>query len=161
MSIAATSVGLLLVANPVGNLPIYLSFTTGDRKSDLAIARICAVTVAVTLLVSDWLGNPLMRAFGISIGAFQAAGGLILLLIGLSMLRSQTSSIHHDPASVTRDADSALKGVVPLGIPLIAGPGSIALVLATPGSVQPRRPRGAEHLHTPGEPAGVPRVLRG
>ncbi|MEX1323835.1 MAG: MarC family protein [Synechococcaceae cyanobacterium] len=132
MSLAVTSVGLLLVANPIGNLPIYLSFTSGDRRSDLAIARTCAITVAVTLLVSDWLGNALMRAFGISIGAFQAAGGLILLLIGLSMLRSQTSAIHHDPASVARDADSALKGVVPLGIPLIAGPGTIALVLASP-----------------------------
>jgi multiple antibiotic resistance protein len=48
------------------------------------------------------------------------------------MLRSETSAIHHDPDSVERDADSALKGVVPLGIPLIAGPGTIAIVLASP-----------------------------
>jgi multiple antibiotic resistance protein len=78
------------------------------------------------------VGKPLLRLFGISVGAFQAAGGVILLLIGLSMLRSQTSAIHHDPASVERDAGSSLKGVVPLGIPLIAGPGTIAVVLASP-----------------------------
>jgi multiple antibiotic resistance protein len=132
MSLAVTAVGMFLVANPIGNLPIYLSFTSGDRREDLAIARSCALTVAVTLLLSDWLGKPLLQAFGISVGAFQAAGGLILLLIGLSMLRSETSAIHHDPDSVERDADSALKGVVPLGIPLIAGPGTIAMVLASP-----------------------------
>lgn len=123
---------MVLVANPIGNLPIYLSFTSGNRRSDLAIARSCALTVAITLLLSDWLGKALLQLFGISVEAFQAAGGLILLLIGLSMLRSETSAIHHDPASVERDADSALKGVVPLGIPLIAGPGTIALVLAAP-----------------------------
>ncbi|MEB3322111.1 MAG: MarC family protein [Synechococcaceae cyanobacterium] len=132
MSLAVTAVGLFLVANPIGNLPIYLSFTTGDRRGDLAIARSCALTVAITLLVSDWVGMGLLKAFGISVGAFQAAGGLILLLIGLSMLRSETSAIHHDPASVERDSDSALKGVVPLGIPLIAGPGTIAMLLAAP-----------------------------
>lgn len=132
MSLAVTAVGMFLVANPIGNLPIYLSFTTGDRRGDLAIARSCAFTVAITLLLSDWVGKTLLRAFGISVEAFQAAGGLILLLIGLSMLRSETSAIHHDPDSVERDADSALKGVVPLGIPLIAGPGTIALVLASP-----------------------------
>ncbi len=132
MSLAVTAVGILVVANPIGNLPIYLSFTSGNRRSDLAIARSCALTVAITLLLSDWLGQALLNLFGISIEAFQAAGGLILLLIGLSMLHSETSAIQHDPASVERDADSALKGVVPLGIPLIAGPGTIALVLAEP-----------------------------
>lgn len=132
MSLAVTAVGMFLVANPIGNLPIYLSFTSGDRREDLAIARSCAFTVAITLLLSDWVGKALLRAFGISVEAFQAAGGLILLLIGLSMLRSETSAIHHDPKSVERDADSALKGVVPLGIPLIAGPGTIAIVLASP-----------------------------
>ncbi len=132
MSLAVTAVGMFLVANPIGNLPIYLSFTSGDRREDLAIARSCAFTVAITLLLSDWVGKALLRAFGISVEAFQAAGGLILLLIGLSMLRSETSAIQHDPKSVERDADSALKGVVPLGIPLIAGPGTIAIVLASP-----------------------------
>ena len=132
MSLAVTAVGMFLVANPIGNLPIYLSFTSGDRREDLAIARSCALTVAITLLLSDWVGKALLRAFGISVGAFQCAGGLILLLIGLSMLRSETSAMHHDPESVERDADSALKGVVPLGIPLIAGPGTIAIVLASP-----------------------------
>lgn len=132
MSLAVTAVGMFLVANPIGNLPIYLSFTSGDRREDLAIARSCAFTVAITLLLSDWVGKALLRAFGISVEAFQAAGGLILLLIGLSMLRSETSAIHHDPDSVERDAESALKGVVPLGIPLIAGPGTIAIVLASP-----------------------------
>ena len=100
----------MLERDPHRHWSIYLSFTSGDRREDLAIARSCALTVAVTLLLSDWVGKALLQAFGISVGAFQAAGGLILLLIGLSMLRSETSAIHHDPDSVERDADSSLMG---------------------------------------------------
>lgn len=60
------------------------------------------------------------------------AGGLIVVLIGLSMLRSEPSKVHHDPDSVERDQNSAVKGIVPLGIPLLAGPGTLTLVIADP-----------------------------
>jgi small neutral amino acid transporter SnatA (MarC family) len=59
------------------------------RHEDLAIARSCAITVAITLLLATWLGDGILSLFGISPAAFQAAGGLILVLIGLSMLRSK------------------------------------------------------------------------
>ena len=87
MSLLNTAIGIFTVANPIGNLPIYLSFTDGDQKTDKAIARNSAFTFLIALLLATWLGNDLLAIFGISQGAFQISGGLIVILIGLSMLR--------------------------------------------------------------------------
>jgi multiple antibiotic resistance protein len=132
LSLLHTAVGVFTIANPIGNLPIYLSFTDGERRRDQAIARSAAFTFVVALLLSTWIGNGLLDFFGISRAAFQVAGGVIVVLIGLSMLRSKTPPEHHDPESVERDKSSAVKGVVPLGIPLLAGPGTLTVVMAAP-----------------------------
>ena len=132
MSLLHTAVGVFTIANPIGNLPIYLSFTNGNHRQDRAIARSAAFTFIIALLLSTWIGNGLLDFFGISRGAFQIAGGVIVALIGLSMLRSQTPPEHHDPESIARDQSSSVKGVVPLGIPLLAGPGTLTVVIADP-----------------------------
>lgn len=132
MSLLHTAVGIFTISNPIGNLPIYLSFTDGNKRKDRAIARSSALTFLIALLLADWLGNDLLNFFGISRAAFQVAGGLIVVLIGLSMLRSEPSKVHHDPDSVERDQNSSVKGIVPLGIPLLAGPGTLTLVIADP-----------------------------
>ncbi|QVV66441.1 MarC family protein [Synechococcus sp. LA31] len=132
MSLLHTAVGIFTIANPIGNLPIYLSFTDGNKRKDRAIASSAAFTFLIALLLADWLGNDLLNFFGISRAAFQVAGGLIVVLIGLSMLRSEPSKVHHDPDSVDRDQNSSVKGIVPLGIPLLAGPGTLTLVIADP-----------------------------
>ena len=134
MSLLHTAVGIFTISNPIGNLPIYLSFTSGNKRQDRAIARSCAFTFLISLLLATWLGNDLLSFFGISRPAFQVAGGLIVVLIGLSMLRSETSKVHHDPKSVERDQNSAVKGIVPLGIPLLAGPGTLTVVIADPSA---------------------------
>ena len=132
MSLLHTAVGVFTISNPIGNLPIFLSFTNGNPRQDLAIARSAAFTFVVALLLSTWIGSGLLDFFGISRGAFQIAGGLIVVLIGLSMLRSTPPKEHHDPESVSRDQNSPIKGVVPLGIPLLAGPGTLTVVIADP-----------------------------
>ena len=132
MSLLNTGVAIFTIANPIGNLPIYLSFTNGDRRRDRAIARSASATFLVALLLSTWIGNGLLEFFGISRAAFQAAGGLIVVLIGLSMLRSQPAPEHHNPATEEADQDSPVKGIVPLGIPLLAGPGTLTVVIADP-----------------------------
>ena len=132
MSLLHTAIGVFTIANPIGNLPIYLSFTDGNPRLDRAIARSAALTFTIALLLSTWIRNGLLEFFGISRGAFQIAGGVIVVLIGLSMLRSQTPPEHHDPESIARDQSSSVKGVVPLGIPLLAGPGTLTVVIADP-----------------------------
>ena len=132
MSLLNTGVAIFTIANPIGNLPIYLSFTNRERRRDRAIARSASATFLVALLLSTWIGNGLLEFFGISRAAFQAAGGLIVVLIGLSMLRSQPAPEHHNPATEEADQDSPVKGIVPLGIPLLAGPGTLTVVIADP-----------------------------
>ena len=132
MSLLNTGVAIFTIANPIGNLPIYLSFTNGERRRDRAIARSASATFLVALLLSTWIGNGLLEFFGISRAAFQAAGGLIVVLIGLSMLRSQPAPEHHNPATEEADQDSPVKGIVSLGIPLLAGLGTLTVVIADP-----------------------------
>ena len=134
MSLLHTAVGIFTISNPIGNLPIYLSFTTGNKRQDRAIARSSALTMLIALLLATWLGNDLLGFFGIGRPAFQVAGGLIVVLIGLSMLHSEPSKVHHDPKSVERDQNSSVKGIVPLGIPLLAGPGTLTVVIAYPSA---------------------------
>ena len=134
MSLLHTAVGIFTISNPIGNLPIYLSFTDGNRRKDRAIARSSAITFLISLMLATWLGNDLLGFFGISRSAFQVAGGVIVVLIGLSMLRSEPSKVHHDPESIERDQNSAVKGIVPLGIPLLAGPGTLTVVIADPNA---------------------------
>ena len=132
MSLLNAAIGIFTVANPIGNLPIYLSFTDGERSHDRAIARSSSITFLVALLIATWLGNEMLDIFGISRGAFQIAGGLIVVLIGISMLRAKPPEEHHDPDSVDRDKSSSVKGVVPIGIPLLAGPGTLTVAIADP-----------------------------
>ena len=57
-----------------------------------------------------------------------------MVLIGLSLPHSEPSKVHHDPKSVERDQNSSVKGIVPLGIPLLAGPGTLTVVIADPSA---------------------------
>ena len=134
MSLLHTAIGVFTISNPIGNLPIYLALASGNSRQDLAIAQSASLTFVIALLVAAWVGSGLLEFFGISRGAFQIAGGLIVVLIGLSMLRSQTPPEHHDPESVSRAQSSTVKGVVPLGIPLLAGPGTLTVVIADPST---------------------------
>ena len=134
MSLLHTAVGIFTISNPIGNLPIYLSFTSGNKRQDRLIARSSAFTMLIALLLATWIGNDLLSFFGIGRPAFQVAGGLIVVLIGLSMLHSEPSKVHHDPQSIERDQNSSVKGIVPLGIPLLAGPGTLTVVIADPSA---------------------------
>ncbi len=81
-------------------------------------------------------GEYIFRMFGITLPAFEIAGGIILLLIGLDMLeakRSPTQEVSGETAEAATKEDA---GIVPLGIPMLAGPGSITSVMVLVGQVQ-------------------------
>jgi multiple antibiotic resistance protein len=95
-------------------------------------ALVCAASVMIILVVTTWIGLDLLKFFGISIGAFQGAGGIIVLLIGLSMLKGKAHNHEHDstdnpPPPVTTTNNIA---VVPLAMPIIAGPGAMTALIA-------------------------------
>lgn len=120
---------LFSMMNPIGNVGIFVGMTA-DRGAAEAqkIAWKCALACAVTLLVVIWTGGLLLKFFGITVDELRAAGGIIVMLIGLQMLFNKsghkTSDAEADDAK-TRESIA----VVPLAIPIVAGPGTIATVL--------------------------------
>lgn len=119
-------VGLLAIVDPLGAIPVFLILTARQSaETKRATIRITVLSVFSVLIVSLFLGEWILSALGISINAFRCAGGLVLLLMALSMLQSnltaseEVESLHNDDTI----------GLVPLTIPLLAGPGAISTVI--------------------------------
>lgn len=120
--------GLLTIVNPIGAIPLFLVATRDyTPKQRRAVARTAALTVMVTLLVAGTFGEPILRFFGISLPSFRVGGGILILLMGISMLQAQSSEAKHGPEERKYMEEEQAVAVVPLGIPLLSGPGSIAL----------------------------------
>ena len=121
---------LFAIMNPFGNVAIFLSVTAdrdaGERRK---IAMMTAAAVLITLLVAAVLGQQILALFGISMGSFRIAGGLIILLLALSMLHAQPSTVHHSSAEEQEGKTKDNPAIFPLAIPIIAGPGSMATVI--------------------------------
>lgn len=122
-------IALLVVCNPLSALPAVLKITKHQsiqekKKTGLT----AAIAVGIILIVSAWIGKPLLGAFGIKLPAFQIAGGLVLLLLAFSMLSAQESDMKQTlEEQKERRSDSG--AIVPLAIPIIAGPGAISTVI--------------------------------
>src|SRR5262245_14871645 len=118
-------VTLFLVINPFASLPIFMALTaTFDRAQQRRIA-LTAVLAAFALLVFFVVGgNFLLRRIGIAIRAFQIAGGIVIFLWGLEMVRGQLGGA----TNTTEESHRAL-ALYPLAFPLIAGPGAFITVI--------------------------------
>jgi len=120
-------VALLAITDPPGAVPVYLSLTAAMSAEQRRQAPWrAAMAVAMILLISAALGNLLLKFFGVSLPAFQAAGGLLIVLMGLEMLRGAPTKVQDESR---RDESLEDHILVPLAMPLIAGPGAIATVI--------------------------------
>lgn len=120
---------VFFTVDPFAAVPLYLSMTAGDSPAQRRRTALkAALTVAVVLLVFALAGSVIFRLFGISIGAFRVAGGLLLFLMALDMMRAHRSDTRTSDAEVAEGADKSEAGIVPLGLPMLAGPGAIATV---------------------------------
>jgi multiple antibiotic resistance protein len=120
-------VALLAISNPLGALPVFLAITervTAGERSRAALRAASAATLILAL--AALAGRPILAAFGISMPALQAAGGLVILLMGLEMLHGAPTRVQHDDPKQQAADDRVL---VPLAMPLLAGPGAITTVL--------------------------------
>jgi multiple antibiotic resistance protein len=121
---------LFAIMNPLGNTAIFLSVTAERSPAERnRIAWTTAVAVLITLLVTALLGEQILALFGISLGAFRTAGGVIILLIALAMLHARQSGVHHSAQEETEGQHKDDPAVFPLAIPMIAGPGTMATVI--------------------------------
>jgi len=120
---------LFSMTNPIGNLGIFAGLTSDRPPAEARrVALTCAVAVAVTLLVVTWTGSAILAFFGISVAALRTAGGMIVLLIGLNMLFNKAQH-KHSPHELADAKTRSSIGVVPLAIPIVAGPGTMTAVL--------------------------------
>lgn len=124
-------IGLLVLTNPLSALPAVLRITRnlslGEKRQTGLTA---AFAVGIILLVATWIGTPLLLVLGIQLPAFQAAGAVVLFMMALSMLNAEESSIKHNPEE-QKEKKSDLGAIVPLAIPIIAGPGAISAVIVS------------------------------
>ncbi|MEB3319053.1 MAG: MarC family protein [Cyanobacteriota bacterium] len=124
---------LLALLNPLADFAFFLSLTAGRSRSEQrGIAIQAAIAIAVIMVTVIWLGNPILTGFGISIAAFSVAGGIILFGIGLGMLNSKSgvsSKAEMHQTNIEAGQKKPSPAIVPLGIPLSAGPGVITVLL--------------------------------
>jgi len=123
-------VGIFAILNPFGAIPIYLSMMT-DRRPEVMhrTALKASIAVAVILTLAIWTGDGLLSFFGIGIPAFRIAGGLLVLLIAIAMFGANISPARHTDAEQAEAESKNDIAVVPLAIPLLAGPGAISLAI--------------------------------
>ncbi len=126
--IAFTSVFFLV--DPFAAIPAFLVIT-GDAAPERRrhIAKRAAITACIVLCSFAVAGSLIFKLFGVTLPAFKIAGGVILLLIGLDMLQAKRSQTKETPGETEEGAEKEDAGIIPLGVPMLAGPGSISTVM--------------------------------
>jgi len=123
-------VGLLAILNPFGVVPVFISMT-GDQsqKQVRRTINLVAVSVATILLSALFFGDAILAFFGISIDSFRVGGGILILLMAVSMLQGKQSSVKQTAEEADESIEKESVAVVPLAMPLLVGPGAISTVI--------------------------------
>jgi len=122
---------LFAIMNPIANLPIFLSLTSDMSEGEQRrTAVLVTATVAVGCLVSALAGAAILGFFGLDVDHFRLAGGLIVLLIALSMLHGEDSATHGGSGAEKASFNNAANvAFYPLAIPILLGPGTISALV--------------------------------
>lgn len=124
---------LFSVINPLGTVPVFVGLTSGEDISERKkTALLTTVNVLVILIISFFAGSYLLKFFGIRLNALRIAGGMIIVTSGFALLTG-TFSKHKGMKNkrVKKDLNTREKfSLTPLAIPMLAGPGSISLLIS-------------------------------
>ena len=127
-------IALIALVNPLGVLPMFISLTQDFTPVQKQRAiRTAAFTVVAVISTCALLGEQIIKFFGISTASLQVAGGLLILLMSLSMLNAQPSGAKTTAEERDEAEHKDTIGVVPLGIPLLTGPGAMSTVIVLAG----------------------------
>jgi multiple antibiotic resistance protein len=125
---------IFFLVDPFAAIGTFIAITAGeDRKSRSRTARRGAITCFIVLTSFALIGKLIFRMFGITLPAFEIAGGLILLLIGIDMLEAKRSPTQESSGETAEAAAKDDAGIMPLGIPMLSGPGAISSVMVLVG----------------------------
>ena len=123
-------VTLTAVLDPFLAVPIFLAVTAGrSEKARQRLANAVTVTVFAVLSGAAIFGEATLLFLGATLPAFQVGGGLVLLLMALAMLNAEAGGLRQSRAEAEELEAGALSGVVPLAVPLLAGPGAIGTTI--------------------------------
>lgn len=127
-----TFTALFSVINPIGTVPIFLALTQDDSKaSKNKTALWASINVFIILVVSFLIGKFILQFLGISIDVLRIAGGIIICTSGFGLLSGTFSKKRGVNKKVTNDAQQRSDiAITPLAIPMMAGPGSMSLLIA-------------------------------
>ncbi|RTY92311.1 MarC family NAAT transporter [Flavobacterium sp. GT3R68] len=123
---------LFSVLNPIGTVPIFVGLTQHDDKRERSrISLWTAINVCIILIISFFVGEYVLSFFGISIEALRIAGGIVIATSGFSLLTGKFNKKRGVGKKVESDAQKRNDiALTPLAIPMLAGPGSISLLIA-------------------------------
>ena len=126
---------VLFIVDPLTAVPTFLAMTARD-KPEVRRQMACrgAWTCAITLTAFALGGSLIFKLFGITIGAFKIAGGVLIGLTALDMVQARTSQQKETPAEKAEGIEKEDVGIMPLGVPMLAGPGSISTVMVLAGA---------------------------
>ncbi len=123
-------ISLLIIVNPLDALAGFFTLAAERPVEERrVIARTAALAMTVILLIAVWIGELVLLLFGISLGAFQVGGGLVVLLMAIAMLYARSSALTQTTAETDEAAGRDSIAIVPLAIPIMAGPGAISVAV--------------------------------
>lgn len=123
---------LFSVLNPFGAIPIFVGLTQDYEKSERSrVSLWTAINVFIILIISFFVGEYVLRFFGITISALRIAGGILIANSGFGLLNSNPKKSKGISKEVEEDSQSRTSiALTPLAMPMLAGPGSISLLIA-------------------------------
>lgn len=129
-------VALLVIFDPPGTAAIFIAITPGDTEAERRDQAVKAVVISFVVLAGFALaGEWLMRAMGVTLPAFQVAGGILLFLLATDMVMVRDSGLRRTTQRETAEAEAQETDITvfPLAIPLIAGPGAMTTMVLLRG----------------------------
>jgi multiple antibiotic resistance protein len=128
---------LFAIVDPFAAIPTFLAMTARDSAKDRRrMARTACITCFGVMATFAVLGPAIFKLFGITLPAFQVAGGLVLLLSALDMLRAQKSALRETPEEIAEGMNKDDIAITPLAVPLLAGPGAITTSIVLAGKAE-------------------------
>ncbi len=122
--------GLVAIINPVGLLPVFVGLTSHQTEAERNhTGKIANLAVVIILLVTIVAGQHILNMFSISLSAFRIAGGTLIAIIAMSMLQGKLGEVKRNQEEDRESSAMESVAVVPLALPLMAGPGAISSVI--------------------------------
>jgi len=125
---------IFFVVDPIGLVPIFISMTQSDSpEKRISIAKRASIAAGIILVVFAIFGKLIFSSFGITLAAFRIAGGILLWFIAMDMVRARTTRVKTTPEEEQEGIEKEDVALIPLALPMLAGPGSISTVMVLMG----------------------------